>query len=66
MEGAVPWSLVFTKTDQAKPSQVQKNITLFEDRILLSGAELPGTFTTSAKLKTGRSELLTYIKEMLG
>lgn len=66
MEGTVPWSLVFTKTDMAKPSQVQKNITLFEDRILVSGAELPGTFTTSSKSKTGRSELLTFIKEMVG
>lgn len=66
IEENVPWSLVFTKTDQAKPSQVQKNITLFEDRILLAGVDLPGTFTTSAKAKTGRSELLGYIKEMIG
>ncbi len=66
MDGRAPMALVFTKTDMAKASQVKKNIELFEAQISEWGRELPVVFTTSAKTKSGRPELLEFIEMTLG
>ena len=66
MDGGTPLALVFTKTDKSTANHVKKNIELFEEKISGSGRELPVIFTSSAKTKEGRSELLEFIEKTLG
>ena len=58
---AVPFVLVFTKTDKATPATVQTNIAAFTDRISAWFEKLPAIFTCSALAKRGREELLAVI-----
>jgi GTP-binding protein len=61
----VPAALVFTKIDKAKPREVQKNITLFCEKIQAHYPELPPVFKTSSETGAGRMELLGYIEQVL-
>jgi len=65
MEAGAPHVLVFTKTDMSKPNQVKENIELFEAQISAWGRETPMVFTSSAKTKSGRSQLLEFIEHTL-
>jgi GTP-binding protein len=58
---AVPFVLVFTKTDKNPPSIVTANIEAFTTRIGGWFEQLPAIFTCSAVLGHGRSELLGEI-----
>jgi len=60
----IPLAIIFTKTDQVKKQQLNKNIAAFKDELLKIFAFLPHSFLTSAKTKTGRDELLTFIQEV--
>ena len=60
-----PFALVFTKTDTMKAGAVQKNIALFQERMAESGGETPRVFTTSAKTRSGKPELLAFIGTIL-
>ena len=62
---AVPFVLVFTKTDKEKPAAVQANIAAFTARIAGWFEQLPAIFTCSATLEQGRQELLGVIDEEL-
>ena len=58
----VPFSLVYTKADKAKPAEVEENIRQFEARMAEDWEELPPTFQTSAKNGEGTDTLLQYIQ----
>ena len=58
---AVPFVLIFTKTDKEPPAAVQANIAAFTARIAGWFEQLPAIFTCSAMLGQGRSELLGVI-----
>ena len=62
---AVPFVLVFTKTDKEPPAVVQANIAAFMARIAGWFAQPPATFTCSAAEERGRQELLGVIDENL-
>jgi len=62
---AVPFALVFSKTDLVKAGLLQKNIELFQAQIAPRCDEMPRVFTTSATTGHGRRELLDYIAETL-
>ena len=62
---AVPFVLVFTKTDKVTPATVQANIAAFTARISGWFEKLPAIFTCSAMGKQGREELLGVIDEMM-
>jgi len=62
---AVPFVLVFTKTDRASTETVQVNIAAFMERISKWFEKSPATFTCSAQTGEGRRELLAVIDEML-
>ena len=62
---AVPFVLVFTKTDKETPAAVQANIAAFRESISAWFEQPPATFTCSAKLNQGRPELLGVIEEMM-
>jgi GTP-binding protein len=60
-----PFVLVFTKTDKAQASQVQKNIDLFKASLAGREESLPQIFTSSAVTKRGVTELLNFIEKTL-
>ena len=62
---AVPFVLVFTKTDKVTPATVQANIAAFTARISAWFEKLPAVFTCSVKTRQGRSELLGVIEEAM-
>ena len=63
-EWGIPFSIVFTKTDKNKPGATQRQVNLFQQKLLETWAELPPIFQTSSLEKTGRTELLSYIQEL--
>ncbi len=62
---AVPFVLVFTKTDKVKPTAVKANIEAFTAHISEWSETLPEIYTCSAVKKHGRNELLGIIEEAL-
>ncbi len=62
---AVPFVLVFTKTDQGTPETVATNIAAFTDRIAGWFEQLPEIFRCSVAKGQGRSELLGVISGTL-
>ena len=62
---AVPFVLVFTKTDRPTPAEAQANIAAFMARISAWFVQPPATFTCSATTGQGRQELLGVIDETL-
>jgi GTP-binding protein len=62
---AVPFVLVFTKTDKVRPATVQANIAAFTEHISAWFEQLPEIFTCSATSEQGRQELLGVIDESM-
>lgn len=62
---AVPFVLVFTKTDKISAAAVQTNIAAFKERISEWFETLPAVFTCSAETGQGRQELLGVIDEQM-
>ena len=63
IDTAIPFVLVFTKTDTVKPAMVQANLAAFTERIAEWSESLPEIFTCSAVTRQGRTELLALIAE---
>ncbi len=61
----VPFALVFTKTDRAKPAKVQANIDAFTTHMSGWTAMRPEIFKCSATARHGRTELLAFIEKEL-
>ena len=62
---AVPFVLVFTKTDKVTPAEVQANVAAFTARIAGWFEQLPAMFNCSATAAQGRQELLGVIDESM-
>ena len=62
---AVPFVLVFTKTDKETPATVQANIAAFRESISAWFERPPAVFICSAIKEQGRPELLGVIDEAL-
>ncbi len=64
-ENEIPFMLVFTKSDKLKPVAINRNLQIFEKKMLEAGwGGIPRIFITSATNKDGREELLDYIGEL--
>ena len=61
-EWQVPFVLVFTKTDKNKPGATKRNVEAFLGALSDQWEEAPPYFLTSATKKTGREEIMTFIK----
>ena len=61
----VAFVLVFSKIDKLSATQLQANIALFQQRMLEAFTDLPQIFTSSAKTKNGRTEILNFIEQTL-
>jgi GTP-binding protein len=62
---AVPFVLVFTKTDKVSAATTQTNVAAFTERIAAWFEKFPAVFTCSAETEQGRQELLGVIDEQL-
>jgi len=62
---AVPFVLVFTKTDKVSTATVQANVAAFTDHISAWFEKLPAGFTCSAETGQVRHELLGVIDEQM-
>ncbi|MFZ9388807.1 MAG: ribosome biogenesis GTP-binding protein YihA/YsxC [Chitinophagaceae bacterium] len=61
-EWEVPFVLVFTKTDKNKPGATVRNVKAFLEALSEQWEEAPPYYLSSAVKKTGRDEILAYIK----
>ncbi|MEO6569835.1 MAG: ribosome biogenesis GTP-binding protein YihA/YsxC [Opitutaceae bacterium] len=64
-DSEVPHVLVFTKTDKQSATRTQAAIDEFTSVLAKGGRELPHVFSSSAKTKNGRTDLLRFIEETL-
>ena len=62
---AVPFVLIFTKTDKVAPETARANIAAFLERIATWFEKPPAVFTCSAEKGQGRQELLGVIDEAI-
>ena len=60
-----PYALIFTKTDKQSANQTKANIALFTAKLAQWRTDMPEVFLSSAKTKTGRSEILGSISAVL-
>lgn len=63
-ESAVPFVLVFTKSDKINNSAKKNNTGKFTSKMLESWESLPDIFISSAQTGEGRPELLQFIEEV--
>lgn len=63
-ENAVPFSIVFTKTDKLSKTAAKRNIEAYCSRLLEQWEELPPVFVTSSETGAGRENLLDYIGQL--
>jgi GTP-binding protein len=61
-EKAVPFSLIFTKSDKLTRRKLDKNVELFRQEMLKHWETMPPYFVTSSEKRTGRDELLNFIE----
>lgn len=62
-ENALPFVIVFTKTDKLKTNALKAHLENYKTTLLESWEELPQIFLSSAVNKTGKEELLKHINE---
>ena len=62
---AIPFVLVYTKTDRVKPELAAENMAAFNAGIAEWCQPLPPTFTSSGTTGQGRTELLALIQEIV-
>jgi GTP-binding protein len=62
---AVPYVIVFTKTDKVTPAVAQANNVAFMERIAAWFEKPPATFSCSAATGHGRAKLLVVIDELM-
>ena len=59
----IPFSILFTKTDKLSNSKMQKNVELYQEKLLETWEELPNMILTSSLKRTGKEALLKFIEE---
>jgi len=61
---ALPFVIIFTKSDKISKAQVNQNIHDYKKRMLEEWETMPLHFITSATKRKGRDEILDYIEEL--
>ncbi len=62
---AIPFAIVFTKSDKIKPAEIENNVANYKNKLLETWDELPEVFVSSATNRLGKEEILKYIKSVL-
>jgi GTP-binding protein len=60
----IPFSIVFTKTDKLKPSELEKNLKNYETKMFEKWEVMPGYFISSAESGAGTEEILDFIESI--
>ena len=63
-QNQVPFTIVFTKIDKCSSNELSKNMARYKKKLLLTWAELPTVFKTSASSRIGQAEMLNYIEAL--
>ncbi|MCM1349124.1 MAG: ribosome biogenesis GTP-binding protein YihA/YsxC [Firmicutes bacterium] len=63
-ENAIPFSIVFTKSDKIGREVCKRNVEAYCSTLLEEWEELPPVFVTSAAKGEGRENLLDYIEQL--
>ncbi|WBL26241.1 ribosome biogenesis GTP-binding protein YihA/YsxC [Zunongwangia sp. HGR-M22] len=63
-EHAIPFCLIFTKTDKLKPKELEKNILNYQEEMLQVWEQMPHFFVTSSTAKTGGEDILEFIENL--
>jgi len=61
---AIPFAIVFTKTDKLKPKELEDNVANYKAKLLETWEDLPDVFISSATHKQGRDEILSFIEKV--
>lgn len=64
-EHGIPFSIVFTKTDKLKTHELNRNLTIYKNKLLETWEALPPIFVTSSDTRAGKEEMLKYISQLL-
>lgn len=62
-ENGVPFALIFTKADKLKPGRIDKNLDIYQAKLLETWEELPPYFVSSAETGAGKKEILDHIAD---
>lgn len=65
VECALPYSIVFTKTDKISNNLIKDNAALFLENLEAWKIEPPAVFNCSSKTKAGRMPILKFIEKFL-
>lgn len=63
-ENAIPFSIIFTKTDKLKPKALDRNLAHYKSVLMEYWEELMPIFLSSSIDKTGKENILSYIGEI--
>lgn len=61
---AIPFSIVFTKTDKIGPMRLEENVEVYRRELLKAWEELPQIYTSSAVSRAGRDQILSFIQRL--
>lgn len=60
-EQQIPFSIIFTKADKLKPKAIERNVSVYKNKLLETWEEIPNYFVTSSTKNIGKDEVLDYI-----
>ena len=63
-ENAIPFTIIFTKTDKISKAKLQENMQAYAAKMLEEWEELPPILTSSAEKNEGREEIIGFIEEI--
>lgn len=63
-QNAIPFCIIFTKTDKLKLKELERNIGNYKAEMLEIWEEMPEYFITSAAKAVGKEEVLDYIENI--
>ncbi|WP_298418489.1 ribosome biogenesis GTP-binding protein YihA/YsxC [uncultured Kordia sp.] len=64
-ENQIPFCIIFTKVDKLRPSQIDKHVNSYREKLLEDvWEEMPQYFITSASKAVGRDDVLNYIEQI--
>lgn len=64
-EHQIPFLIIFTKADKLSVTACNRQIDIYKKTLLESWEELPRMMISSSEKKIGKSEILSYIQEIL-
>jgi len=64
-ESSIPFSIIGTKADKVGKNNLEETLKIYTDKLFEVWVELPPIFVSSSEDKTGREDILKYIKECM-